>query len=77
MKLKTTDYALAVSLVPLVGFEVWAINNMVEGDTISERTREYFNVKGKTGSFIFLAFLGTSSAWFAAHIVKRPYAASM
>lgn len=66
------DKAMAATLLPLVGFEVYAIENKVPGDTISERTRIYFDVKGKTGSLIFLAFLGTACAWFAAHIVQRP-----
>lgn len=66
------DLALGASLVPLVGFEAYAIRNRVPGDTISERTRYYFRVKGKTGSFVFLTFLGTASAWFAAHVVQRP-----
>lgn len=66
------DLALGASLVPLIGFEVFAIRNRVPGDTISERTRVYFAVKGKVGSAVFLTFLGTASAWFAAHIVQRP-----
>ncbi len=65
------DIALMGSLLPLVGFELYAIKNRVAGDTISERVRVYFRIKGKVGSFIFLAFLGTSSSWFAAHIVKQ------
>lgn len=60
---------LALTLIPLIGFEAYAIKNKVPGDTISERVRVYFQVKGKTGAFIFLAFLGSSTAWFAAHIV--------
>lgn len=77
IKLHLTDKVLGVAIGGLVGYEVWAIKNKVPGDTYSERTREYFAIKGKTGSFIFLSFLGTSSAWFAAHIVKRPYAANI
>ncbi len=57
----------------LVG-EGWAIVNKVPGDTISERTRYYFRIKGKGGTFVFLAFFGTFSAWFSAHIIKRPEA---
>lgn len=63
------DLVLAATLLPLLAFEVYAIRNRVPGDTISERTRVYFRIKGKAGSYIFLAFLGSSAAWFAAHIV--------
>ena len=71
-RLHWMDVALMATLGPLVAFEAYAIQNRLPGDTISERTRVYFNVKGKTGSMVFLAFLGTASAWFAAHIVQRP-----
>lgn len=65
------DLAMASTLLPLIGFEAYAILNKVPGDTISERTRYYFDVKGRVGSMVFLAFLGTASSWFAAHIVER------
>lgn len=66
------DLVLAVTLLPLLGFEAYAIKNKVPGDTISERVRVYFRVKEKSGSLIFLAFLGAVTAWFAAHIVQIP-----
>jgi hypothetical protein len=71
-RLHRTDAVMAATLLPLVAFEVYAITNRLPGDTISERTRVYFQVKGKAGSYIFLAFLGSASAWFAAHVVQRP-----
>ncbi len=66
------DVVLGVATFLLVGFETYAIKNRVPGDTISERTRVYFRVKGKPGSYIFLAFLGSAAAWYAAHIVQVP-----
>ena len=63
------DWAMAGCLIPLFGFEMYAVENKVPGDTISERTRYYFQVKGKTGSMIFLGTLGYFCMWFAAHIV--------
>lgn len=66
------DIVLAVAGLFLLGFEGYAIKNNVPGDTISERTRVYFRIKrgvGKAGAFIFLAFVGSFVAWFAAHIV--------
>lgn len=53
-------------------FEAWAIKNKTSGDTLTEHIRHYFQVKGKTGSFVFLAMFGTFAAWFAAHIVQIP-----
>lgn len=53
-------------------FEAWAIKNKTKGDTITEHIRHYFNVKGKFGSFAFLAVFGTFAAWFAAHIIQIP-----
>lgn len=66
------DIAYAIVLASFFGFEGWAIFNKTEGDTFSERLRYYFRVKGKTGSFVFLAAFGLFSAWFAAHIVQIP-----
>ncbi len=53
-------------------FEGWAVLNKTGGDTLSEHVREYFHVKGKTGSMVFLGMLGFGAAWFAAHIVQIP-----
>lgn len=64
----TIAYAVA-GLIFLV-FETWAIKNKTKGDTITEHVRHYFRVKGKVGSFAFLAFFGTFAAWFVAHIVQ-------
>ena len=66
----TAAYALATLI--FVGFEAWAIKNKTSGDTITEHVRHYFRVKGKVGSFAFLAFFGTFAAWFIAHIVQIP-----
>ncbi len=68
------DRLLAVTGFMVALAEMYAIQNSVPGDTISERTRVYFRIKqqntGKAGAFVFLAFLGSLSAWFAAHITK-------
>lgn len=68
MDIFTLGYAAALLLFG--GFETWAIFNKTEGDTFSEKVRYYFGVKGKFGSFVFLALFGTFAAWFAAHIVE-------
>ncbi len=68
------DRLLAVTGLLVGAAEFYAIQNSVPGDTISERTRVYFRIKadntGKAGALVFLAFLGSFSAWFAAHITK-------
>ncbi len=66
-----TTRLMAVSAVAFLIGEGHAIANEVEGDTASERVREYFHIKGKFGTFVFLAFFGTFSAWFSAHIIKQ------
>lgn len=67
------DWALALTLGPLFLAEIYAIGNKVPGDTISERTRVYFRIKKEKASpigvFLFLATLGTTTAWYAAHII--------
>lgn len=64
----TAGYATAA--VIFFGFEFWAIFNKTPGDTFTEHVQSYFHVKGKVGSFVFLAVFGTFAAWFAAHIIR-------
>lgn len=70
------DLLLAFFAIVVGGAEVYAIKNHTPGDTITERTRHYFNTKKdattKVGAYAFLALLGTFFAWFAAHIVQVP-----
>ena len=64
--------AYVVAGLIFFGFEGWAVLNKTKGDTFSEHVRHYFKVKGKVGSFAFIAVFGTFAAWFAAHIVQIP-----
>lgn len=66
------DVAYITSFVLFFSFEGWALCNKTEGDTFSEKTRVFFQTKGKFGSFAFLAVFGLFAAWFAAHIVQIP-----
>lgn len=59
----------AVSALIFFAFEFWAVFNKTEGDTFTEHVQAYFRVKGKIGTFVFLAVFGTFAAWFAAHVV--------
>jgi hypothetical protein len=70
MDIFTLGYAAAFVL--FFGFEGWAIFNKTEGDTFSEKVRDYFHVKGKVGSFAFISAFGIFAAWFVAHIVQIP-----
>ncbi len=69
------DRLLATTALAVGVAEAYAIKNKVPGDTITERIRVYFRVKqentGNLGAFAFIAFLGTFSAWFSAHILKH------
>lgn len=51
-------------------FEAWAVKNKTHGDTLTEHVRDYFNTKGKVGSFVFIGAFGSFSAWFVVHILK-------
>ena len=66
------DVGYSAAFLLFFGFEGWALLNKTEGDTFSEKTRDYFRTKGKVGSFAFLAAFGTFAAWFVAHIVQIP-----
>lgn len=63
-------YLAAIAL--FFGVEGYALKNQTEGDTFSEKTREFFRTKTKLGAFAFLFMLGGFFAWFAAHIVQIP-----
>lgn len=66
------DLAYALAFAIFFTAEGLALFNKTEGDTFSEKVRERFRVKGKTGSFAFLAVFGLFCAWFSAHIVQIP-----
>lgn len=46
-----------------------AIANETEGDTLSEKTRQWMRTKTPAGRFGFLALLGTACTWYAVHIL--------
>jgi hypothetical protein len=62
----------AAMLVGPVAYEVKTILDPTRGDTLSETTREVFQVHTKTGALLFLGCWGFLAAWFPAHVVKRP-----
>jgi cytosine/uracil/thiamine/allantoin permease len=64
------DLVWGAIILAFLGFEFWTIKNKVRGDTFTERVRFHFKVSGRKGAFAFLAVLGFTAAWFAAHIVE-------
>lgn len=46
-----------------------ALLNEAEGDTLSEKTRQWMRTKTPAGRFGFLALLGTACTWYAVHIL--------
>lgn len=66
------DIVYLSAIAVFFGMEGYALLNKTDGDTFSEKTREFFRTKSKPGAFIFLFMLGGFVAWFAAHIVEIP-----
>lgn len=50
-------------------YEIYAIFNKKNGDTLSERTRTLFRTKTKIGKTVFTAGWVAFSAWFLFHIL--------
>jgi hypothetical protein len=51
------------------GFEVYALRNAREGDTLSESTRRWFRVHTKAGAIVFAVGWVGFSVWYLAHIL--------
>lgn len=50
-------------------YEMYGVFNKTDGDTLSERVREWFHTKSTPGKVVFtVAWLGLT-AWFIPHIV--------
>ena len=68
--MEAVDAIWGAIILAFLSFEVWTIRNKEPGDTFSERTRHYFRVESRAGTWVFLAILGAAAAWFSAHIVQ-------
>ena len=66
---KVADIVFGTCGTVALSWEIRNILNRVPGDTITERTRHYFQVKGPLGSAIFMVTLGTGTVWFGSHIL--------
>lgn len=49
--------------------EMWALFNGKPGDTLSERTRDWFEVHQRPGWIVFAVAWVAFSAWFFIHIL--------
>ena len=58
-------------------YEAYGIHGDVEGDTLSEVTRELFHTSHPVGKAIFLTAYLTFSAWFVPHIIIKASGAAM
>ncbi|MCX4799585.1 hypothetical protein OG497_37660 [Streptomyces sp. NBC_01242] len=52
------------------GYEMYGVFNKADGDTLSERVRDWFHTSTRPGKAVFvLAWLGLT-AWFIPHIIN-------
>lgn len=51
-------------------YETYAILNKKNGDTLSERTRDWFRTRTKTGRAVFTGSWIAFSVWFLIHIIN-------
>lgn len=69
MNLSTADIVWGSLLLAGAVFEVYALLNARQGDTLSERTRTWFRVRTPLGALVFgFAWCGFA-IWYLAHIL--------
>lgn len=50
-------------------YEMWGVFNKADGDTLSERVRDWFHVRTRPGKAVFtICWLGLT-VWFIPHIL--------
>jgi hypothetical protein len=57
-------------IVAGAAFEVYALRNAREGDTLSESTRRWFRVHTRAGALVFAAGWVGFSVWYLDHILR-------
>ncbi|MFP3990642.1 hypothetical protein U9R90_24895 [Streptomyces sp. E11-3] len=67
--MSTADIIWGGLLAAGAGFEVYALRNGREGDTLSERTRAWFRVRTRPGRAVFAVAWCGFAAWFLIHIL--------
>lgn len=67
--MESADLAWGGLLAVGAAFELWALVNHRQGDTLSERTRIWWRTHTRPGRALFLAAWSVFAVWFAFHIV--------
>lgn len=49
-------------------YEIFAIGNRIDGDTLSERLREWLRTRTRTGRAVFVTAWIALAIWFPLHI---------
>ncbi|WP_428957910.1 hypothetical protein [Streptomyces sp. cg35] len=51
-------------------YEMYGVFNKTDGDTLSERTRDWFHTSSRPGKAVFVAAWLGLTAWFIPHIIN-------
>lgn len=66
--MEVSDAVWGGLLLAGTAFEVYALRNGKEGDTLSETTRRVFRVKTRAGKIVFVGTWAAFAAWYLWHI---------
>jgi hypothetical protein len=69
MDVSSADLVWGGLLTAGAAFEVYALANGRDGDTLSERTRSWFQVRTRAGAVVFGAAWCGFATWFLVHIL--------
>jgi hypothetical protein len=62
------DVIWGALLLAGAAYELFAIRNRLDGDTLSERLREWLRTRTRTGRAVFLTAWLALALWFPLHI---------
>lgn len=71
MDVSSADLVWGGLLLAGAAFEVYALVNGRDGDTLSERTRSWFRVRTRTGALVFGVAWCVFATWFLLHILTE------
>lgn len=69
MDVSSADMVWGGLLLAGAAFEVYALVNGRDGDTLSERTRSWFRVRTRPGAIVFGVAWVVFATWFLVHII--------
>lgn len=69
MDVSSADVVWGGLLAAGAAFEVYALVNGRDGDTLSERTRSWFRVRTRPGAVVFGVTWFVFATWFLFHII--------